>query len=427
MDYKKNIEKNTAIIEITLPRNEYDDFEEKAYEKDKNQYKLEGFRAGKIPKKVLEKTYGSNIFFETAVNLILDKYYEEILAKEKDLDIIDRPDINVKSFDEKGITLVLTFPLFPEIKLGAYEGLEIEKEKVEVTDEEVDAELKKYQEQGARVIDVIDRPVANGDITTIDFEGKIDGVPFEGGTAKMHELEIGSHSFIDNFEDQIIGMNIGETKDVKVTFPENYHVAELKGKPAVFTVVLHGVKSKELPEINDEFASNCSTFETLEDFKKDIRRELLEKKEKDAEYNLEDKLISMISEKTEVEIPEVFVRDQLEEDIKRIDMSLQYQGINLDTYCKITGTTVEDFKKSRRGAAEENVKAQLVIQEIVKKENIKAEPEEVEAKIAEYAKSMNMTAEDYKAKAPANIVNSVTNAVIIEKLFKMLKEKNNIK
>lgn len=427
MEYTKKIAKDVATIEIKLTRDEYEEFAVKAYEKDKAHYNVEGFRKGKAPKKVIEKAYGEQVFFETAVNMIIEKHYFDILDKEKKLNVIDRPDVSLKSFDDKGITLSMRVQLFPEIKLGAYEGLEIEKNKVTVTEEDINAELKKYQEQSMRMVDILDKPVENGNLVVIDFEGKVDGVAFAGGTAKKYELEIGSHSFIDNFEDQIIGMNIGETRDINVTFPENYHEASLKGKPAVFTIVLHSIKTKEYPELNDEFASNCSTFETLEDFKKDIEKNILAEREKQAEYDVEEKIINEISKNTVVEVPEIFIQEQLEDELKRIENNLRYQGVDLKTYCQIVGTTVEKIKEDIRPSAKENVKSQLVIQEIVKKENIKAEDEEIDNKLEEIAKNMKKTKEEYMKMASPNVMNSIANSIIIEKLFKLLKEKNNIK
>ncbi|MBQ7306931.1 MAG: trigger factor [Clostridia bacterium] len=426
MKHTKKIEKNVVTFELKFSKEEYDSYEDKAYEKDKNEFKVEGFRKGKVPKKVIENTYGKQVFFETAVNLMLDDHYYQVLSQEKDLKIIDKPDIDVSSFNEKGLTIVVKLPLIPEVVLGAYEGLTVEKAKIEITEADVFSELKQYQEQAARMVDVTDRAVKNGDITVIDFEGKVDGVAFKGGTAKAYELEIGSHSFIDNFENQIIGMNIGDTRDIFVTFPENYQEKTLAGKPAVFTIVLHGIKEKELPELNDEFASNSSTFETLEEFKKDIEKNLREEKEKNAENDFEDKIIEMITDNSEFDVPEALVDDQLEDEMKRIDQNLRYQGIDLVTYCKFIGKTVEDFKAERRPFAKKNVKSQFVIQEIIKKENLTATQEEIDAKIDEYAKNSNMTREDFEKRSP-NVLERVENAIIVEKLFKMLKEKNNVK
>ena len=426
MKHTKKIEKNLVTFELKFTKEEYDLYEEKAYEKDKNEFKAEGFRKGKVPKAIIERNYGKQIFFETAVNLMLDDHYDKIVNEEKELKIINKPDIDVASFNEKGLTLVIKLPLIPEVVLGAYTGLTVEKAKVEVSEADVFAELKRYQEQAARLVEVKDREVKNGDLTVIDFEGKVDGVAFKGGTAKAYELEIGSHSFIEGFEEQIVGMNIGDTRDIFVTFPTNYQEKTLAGKPAVFTIVLHGIKEKELPALDDEFASNSSTFETLEEFKKDIEKNLREEKEKNAENDFEDKIIEMITDTTEFDVPEVFVDDQLEDEMRRIDQNMRYQGIDLATYCKFIGKTVEEFKAERRPFAKKNVKSQFVIQEIVKKENLTATQEEIDAKIEEYAKNSNMTKEDFVKRSP-NVLERVENAIIVEKLFKMLKEKNNVK
>ena len=430
MEYTKNKEKNFVNIELTITKEEYAEFDKKAYEKDKGQYTVNGFRKGQVPKGIIEKNYGANVFFETAVNLVLDKYYDEIIEKEKDFinfdDVIDKPDFDIKSFDDNGLTITIKFQLFPEVTLGAYEGLEFEKAKVTVTEDDVMEELKKYQEQSARMVDVVDRAVVDGDIVNIDFEGKVNGVAFPGGTAKKYDLTIGSHSFIEGFEPQIIGMNIGETKDINVTFPENY-TPELAGKDAVFTVVLHSIKEKQLPEINDELASDCSTFSTLEELKADIKENILKTRERQAEYDVEDKIVAEITKNTVVDIPQVFIENQLEDDMKRIEANLKYQGIDMATYCKISGKTVDEIKEERRPAATENVKSQIVLQEIIKREKITASEEEVDAKIQERADGMKITKEKYLETAPKNIMNNIQETIIVEKLFKLLKEKNTIK
>ena len=430
MEYTKSKEKNLVNFELKISKDEFAVFDKKAYEKDKGQYYVNGFRKGQVPRSIIEKNYGPNVFFETAVNLVLDEYYDKLLDDEKDFinldEVIDKPAVDIKSFDDNGLVISIKFQLYPEVTLGAYEGLEIEKAKVTVTEDDIMKKQKKYQEQSARMIDVVDRPVKDGDIVNIDFEGKVDGVAFPGGTAKKYDLTIGSHSFIEGFEPQIIGMNIGDTRDINVTFPENY-TPELAGKPAVFTIVLHSIKEKQLPEINDELAADCSTFNTLEELKNDIKESILKSRERQSEYDVEDKIVAEITKNTIVDIPEVFIENQLEDDMKRIEANLKYQGIDMATYCKISGKTIEEIKEERRPSAIENVKSQLVLQEIIKKENITATQEEVDAKIQERADSMKVTKEKYLETAPKNILSNIQESVIVEKLFKLLKEKNNIK
>ena len=423
MKYESIVEKNIATISVTMEKTEFEDFTNLAYQKEKSKYSVKGFRKGMAPKGVIESTYGLDVFYDEAFKLIFDKYYVEIIEKEK-LDVIDSPDLDVKSMDDKELKFNIIVPVFPEIKLGAYTDLTFTKAKVEVTEDDIKAELDEVKKQSVRKVEVKDRALKDGDIATIDFEGKVDGVVFQGGTAKNHELKIGSHTFVDTFEEQLIGMNVDETRDVTVKFPDNY-VEELKGKTAVFTVVLHKIVEEQYPELDDEFASEHSSFETMAEYKEDIRKNIQAEKERKAEYDLEEDIIKKISETTEIDIPQVLIERQLDDDMKNIEANLMQQGISLDIYCKYVQTTPQKIREDRRQFATESVKNQLVIQEIVKKENLKAEEDELNTKLDEYAKNMRTTREELVEKNH-NIVNRIENSIIIEKLFKMLKEKNNI-
>ena len=381
---KKQLKDNKYEVTMTLDAKEWEDAVEQAYQKNKGKFSVQGFRKGKTPRRVLEKTYGENLFYEDAIDGSFYRYYFDVLSKEKEIQPVAAPDLDIKEISkEKGLTLVVTIQCKPDVEMGEYKGLTIKAQPVKVTKKDVDAEIDKAVKSQVKFVEVKDRAVKDGDIATIDFSGSIDGVKFEGGTATDYDLEIGSHSFIDNFEEQLIGLKVGESKDVKVNFPENYHQESLKGKPAVFAVTVKAIKEKKYPEINDELASSVSEFETVEAWKKDIEAKLKERLTKEAERKQENDLVEAVVANCKVTVPDVMVEQQIEDYIEDFARSLSYQGLSLEGYLAYTGSTIEQLKESRREDAKKTVKTRLVLEQIIEKEKLAVTEEDVEKKYNE--------------------------------------------
>ena len=428
MTYKIGEKKDGKLtVEFKLNAEEWEAEVEKAYQKNKGKYKLDGFRQGKIPRKVLEKTYGEYLFYEDALNEVCDRTFFEFLEKEKDVQAVDYPEVSVKNLSKEGVEWVATITLMPEVELGKYDGLEVKKDKVSVTDKEVEAKLKDLQEKQARYVDVTDRPAKMGDLVNIDFAGSIDGVAFDGGTAKDYELELGSHSFISGFEEQVVGMKVDEQKDVKVEFPKEYHAKNLAGKPAVFAVKLLTIREKQVPEIDDKFASDVSEFNTLDELKKDTKEKIKAEKEADAERAFENKLVEEVVKNSKVDVPKVMVTNQIARNVEDMKRSLAMQGLSYEMYLGYVGLTDEQFRKSREEDTEKQIKTTLVLSELVKKEGIKAEESEVEDKIKELAEKMKKTVDELKKTMTESQKEVIENNIISEKVIKLLKDKNNIK
>ena len=426
MKYKiKKQEKNQVEISMSFTKEEWANYIDKSYEQNKGKYKVEGFRNGKAPKSVIEKMYGEHIFIEPALNIAFQYGYSEVLEKEQDLEPIADPKIDIKKLDKENLELHLVVEVMPEVKLGAYEGLEIKKEIRKATAEEVEHELHHAQEHAGRIVEV-EHDLENGNIAHIDFSGSIDGVKFEGGTATGYDLEIGSGSFIPGFEDQMVGMKKGETRDVKVTFPADYGAADLAGKEAVFEVKLHAIKEKQLPELDDEFAKDVSEFNTLEEYKKDIENHLNSHYAEHAERDAENDLIEEIAKNSEVEIPESMISQQQDAIMRDLEYRLMYQGLSLQDYAKYLDKTVEDIRAENKENAERMVKVRLVLEAIIKAEKLYITDEEVDAKLSELAKQEHKSLEEFKKSVNENRINYVKNDILMSKLINLLKEKNKI-
>ena len=429
MKYTQTREKNTLTITYNVPASEWADFDRRAYEQNKGKYNVPGFRKGHVPKNVLENRYGKGLFFEDALYLCAQEYYSEFLDKNKEVEPVARPTIDEKSvkLDEKGASFAIVVVVRPEITLGQYKGLTIAKtEPQKVKTADIDAELSKVRERNARFIEVTDRAVQDGDQVNIDYCGKLDGVPFDGGTAEKQPLTIGSHTFIEGFEEQLIGMNIGETHDINVTFPEDYHAENLKGKPVVFTVTINGITVKELPALDDEFAKDVSDFSTLKDYKADIKKELTERNAKDAERQDENKLIETVVTNTPIDIPDEMIEEQIDQYIEEFKYQLSYQGLDIDNYFKYTGTAMSDLRNNYRERAEKSVHTRLVFEEIVKAEKIKANKKAVEAKIKEYAENVGSNYKDFSKQLQPQDMYYFENQAITEELLALLKKENTI-
>ena len=378
---------NEVKFEITVEAAKFEDAMKKVYFKSAKYFNIPGFRKGKAPMQIVEKYYGPEIFYEDAFNEVAQEALEEAVEENK-LDVVSRPEVDVKQM-EKGKDLIFTVVMQtkPEAEVSKYKGIEIKKVEYNVTDEDIEHELHHMQEHNSRLISVEDRAVESGDTTTIDFEGSVDGVPFEGGKAENYDLEIGSNTFIPGFEDQIIGMKIDEEKDVKVKFPEEYFSKELAGKDAVFKVKLHEIKKKELPELDDEFAKDVSEFDTLKELKADIKAKKEKQNEEKAKYETQDAVIKALCDKTKVEIPSGMVEMEVENMLKDFEQRLAYQGLNLEQYFKMMGKTEEEVKKEYEPQAIEGIKSRLALEAVIKAEKIEATDKEVEDKMKEMAKN----------------------------------------
>lgn len=392
----ENLEKNMVKLTIEATAEEFEAATEKAYLKNRGKMNVQGFRKGKAPRKIIEKMYGTEVFYEDAANLIIPEAYEKA-ANESGLDIVSQPDIDVVQI-EKGKAFIFTalVAVKPEVTLGAYKGVEVKKADVSVTDEEINAELDKVREQNSRLIAVEDRAAKDGDQTVIDFEGFVGGVAFEGGKGEDYPLVLGSHSFIDTFEEQLVGKKIGEEVEVNVKFPEQYQAEELAGKDAMFKVTIKEIKEKEMPALDDEFASDVSEFDTLDEYKADIKAKLAEKKEKDAVRAKEDAVVDKIVEGATMEIPDAMLDTQVRQMADEFAQRIQSQGLSVEQYFQFTGMDSKKFIETLRPQAMKRIQSRLVLEAIVKAENITVSDEELEKEIADMAAMYQMEADKLK-------------------------------
>ena len=393
----EKLEKNMAKLTVEVSAEDFKAAIKKAFNKNKNRFAIPGFRKGKAPQAMIEKMYGEGVFYEDAADEAINASYAEAM-KESGLDIVSRPEVTIEKIgkDEPFVYSALV-AVKPEVTLGQYKGVEVEKADASVSAEDVEAELKKVQEQNARLLTVEDRGVEDGDQTVIDFEGFVDGKGFEGGKAEDYPLTIGSHSFIDTFEEQLIGKKIGEECEVNVTFPTEYHAADLAGKPATFKVTVKEIKVKELPELNDEFASEVSEFDTLDEYKKDVEKKLAEKKEIEANSKNEDAVVAKVVENATMEIPDKMIDAQAENMVQDMARRMQSQGLSLDMYLKYTGMTVEQMKEQARPEAEKRIRTRLVLEAVAKAENIQISDEKVDEEVAKMAEAYKMEVEKLKS------------------------------
>lgn len=392
----EDLGKNSYKITVEVSAEDFAKAYDKAYQKNKNKIQIQGFRKGKAPLALIEKSYGPGVFYEDAANFAINDTYEAA-AKESGLDIVSRPEIDVEKI-EKGQSFIYTavVAVKPEVKLGQYKGIEVDRVTAEVTDEELNAEVDKLREQNARTITIDDAPVADGDMVKLDYEGSVDGVAFEGGKAENADLTIGSNTFIPGFEEQLIGMNIGEEKDINVTFPEEYHAEELKGKAAVFKCKINAITRKELPEADDEFAQDVSEFDTLDELKNDLKAKLLESKEKEIKTAKENAVVDKVIENSEMEIPAAMINDQAERMVEEFAQRLQYQGLSIEQYLKYMNMDVEQFVETTKPQAEKRIKYRLVLEAIAKAENIEASEEDVDKEITTMAEQYKMEKDKLK-------------------------------
>ncbi len=416
------VETNLYEIEFDADKATFDAAIEKVYRKEVKKISIPGFRKGKAPRSIIEKMYGKGVFYEDAVNEIIPDAYESAI-KESGLTVVSRPEFDIVTIDENGVVLKAKFYVKPEVSLKEYKGIKATKTVEAVTEENINSEIEMVRARNGRIVEITDRAVEDGDIAVIDYEGFCDGVAFDGGKGEKYELAIGSHSFIPGFEEQIIGHNIGESFDINVKFPEEYHSNDLAGKDAIFKIVLHGIKKNELPELDDEFAKDVSEFDTFDEYKADIKAKLEKKNEKAAENAVEEQIINALIENLEAEIPAPMFENEAENFVRDYDSRLRMQGLDLQTYCKYTGQTLETLREQFKPMAERQVKTRLALEKIVELEAIAASDEEVEAEYENLANAYGMKAEEVKKYVEADAVRA---DLCVKKAVDFIKENADI-
>ena len=421
----KAAEKSTVKITLKFDGEEWKAAIQNAYLKTRGRFAINGFRKGKAPRNVIENVYGKGVFFEDALNNLFNENYGKVIDKEaKKFTVVGDPEVSVDKLEEDNVTIVAVVPVKPEVKISAYTGMKIKQFAYTVEDAEIDAELNRVLDRNARKVAVTDRAAQDGDIVNIDFVGTVDGVKFDGGEAEGYDLTLGSGQFIPGFEAQVVGMNIGDTKDVNVTFPENYQAENLKGKAAVFAVKLNGIQAKELPEVTDEFIKDATGSENLEAYKAKTRERLEKQAERRANDATENSILEAISANAEVEIPQAMIEREIDSLVKKFEYQLMYQGLKLQDYLDFLKIPVSEFRKNYEEQAKKNVLNQLVISQLIKDEKIEATDEEVDAQIAKQAAEVNKTTEEYKKNMDPRQFDYISSDIVITKLFNFLKANN---
>ena len=422
---EKTENKNEVKLEFTIEAKKFDEAIMKVYQKSARYFNIPGFRKGKAPFNIVERMYGDEIFYEDAFNELVPSIYEKEIEDNK-IEAVSKPEINIVKM-KKGEDLVFTalVQTKPEVKLGKYKGIELKKVEYPVTDEDVEHELAHVQEHNARIITVEDRPVQDKDIAVIDFQGFVDGKAFEGGKAEKHELEIGSKTFIPGFEDQVIGMKVGEEKDINVKFPEDYFSKDLAGKDATFKVKLHEIKEKQLPALDDEFAKDVSEFDTLKDYKTSIKEKKQAQNDDKAKHETENLAIEAVSNETKIDIPSGMIETEIDALIRDLEQQLSYQGINLDQYLKIMNKTRKEIEENYKEQAEKNVKSRLILEAIIKEEKIESTDEEINAKIKEMATNYGRKEEELSKNEA--LKEYISNTIKTEKAIELIIKNAKIK
>ena len=421
MSTMEKIEKNKVKLTFSVDAARFEEGMQYSYNKNKGNIAVQGFRKGKAPRKLIEAQYGKAVFYDDAINFVMPEAYETAV-KENNLDVVSRPEIDVTAIHENGVSFTAEVYTKPEVKLGEYKGLKYTKMDEEPTDEEIDAELKKEQEKNARIVTVTDRPVQNGDIATIDFKGFMDGEAFEGGEGKDFDLEIGSHSFIDTFEDQLVGKNVGDDVEVNVTFPENYGQASLAGKPAKFEVEIKDIKVKELPELNDEFVQDTTEFENLNEYKNEIAGKLIVAKKQQAKNKMEEDLVTALVEGCEMDVPQVMIDNDIDMKIEDFSRNIQSQGLSLDVYLQYMGQTVESMREAYRPMSEKQVKARLALEAVANAENFTVEEADLDAEVEKIAKAYGMEKDVLKSALRPEDTENITKDIKVQKAVQFIKD-----
>lgn len=397
MSTVENIDVNKMKITFSVDAGKFEEGMNYSYNKNKKRINVQGFRQGKAPRRIIEVQYGKEIFYDDAINYVLPEAYEKA-AKESNLDIVSKPDIDVKEIsDTDGVTFTAEVYIKPEVKIENYKGVKCKKVEVSVSDEQIQSEIDKAREKNSRMVQVADRAIQEKDLAVIDFKGFIDGIPFEGGEGKDYELQIGSHTFIDNFEEQLIGKNIGDDVEVNVTFPEEYGKKELAGKPAQFKVEIKDIKFKELPELNDDFVQDVSEFNTVDEYKNDISAKLLEVKKKEAENTKQEEVLGKLIDLAEMNVPQAMIEMEIDNKINDFKNNITRQGLSIDMYLQYMGQSMENMREAYRIVSEKQVKGRLVLEAIAEKENFPITEEEVDAEVKRIAQAYGMEEEKLKS------------------------------
>ena len=418
-------EKSQVKLTITLDKTDWESAIKKAYEKNKSKFNIQGFRKGHVPFNVIVGQYGKEFFYEDAINLSIQEYYPQILKSETEkIYAVGDPDFSLDSVSADGCAIIAMIPVMPEVKLGAYTGIKLQKVEYNVTDADVENRISTILNNYAKEENVTDRAAKLGDITVIDYSGSVDGKLFDGGTASGQRLELGSNTFIPGFEDGVVGMTIGEEKDIPVTFPADYHAEELKGKAAIFKVKLNEIIVKSIPALTDEFVKEHLHEDTAEAYKAKIRETMEKDNASRANNENEDNLLNKIAETTEVEIPDAMIEDEITSMVQNFSYRLMYQGLKIEDYYKYAGITEQGLRDSYKEQAAQRVKKQLIVNNIIEKEKIVATDEEVDAKVKEQAESVNKSFEEYKKGMDARQFDYIKNSIVVDKLFKFLTENN---
>lgn len=397
MSTVENIDVNKMKITFSVDAGKFEEGMNYSYNKNKKRINVQGFRQGKAPRRIIEVQYGKEIFYDDAINYVLPEAYEKAV-KESNLDIVSKPDIDVKEIsDTDGVTFTAEVYIKPEVKIENYKGVKCKKVEVSVSDEQIQSEIDKAREKNSRMVQVADRAIQEKDLAVIDFKGFIDGIPFEGGEGKDYELQIGSHTFIDNFEEQLIGKNIGDDVEVNVTFPEEYGKKELAGKPAQFKVEIKDIKFKELPELNDDFVQDVSEFNTVDEYKNDISAKLLEVKKKEAENTKQEEVLGKLIDLAEMNVPQAMIEMEIDNKINDFKNNITRQGLSIDMYLQYMGQSMENMREAYRIVSEKQVKGRLVLEAIAEKENFPITEEEVDAEVKRIAQAYGMEEEKLKS------------------------------
>ena len=419
-------ENGLYVANVNYTAEEWDKALNNAYEKNKGKYNVPGFRKGHAPRNIIEKNYGVGVFLNEALDEVYYATYTTILREHEEVKPVEAPALDIQKLDENGLEFTLKISCVPEFELAQYKGLTFTKQKVEVTEDQIKEEIEHELLRASRLVET-NKPVKNDDFVTLDFDGYIDGKQFDGGKAENYQLKIGSHTFIDTFEDQLFGLNIGDKKDVVVTFPADYHVADLAGKPATFKVEIKNIRERVMPELNEEFVSNSTEFETVEDFKASIKDRLLKQAEQHADIELDNDMLDKIIDDTNVTVPEVLAEDETKRQLQNMEAQMRYQGIDLEAYAKYIGKTVDELKAEVKVQATRNVKARLVLEKLIKTENLDVTEKDIDNKLEEMAKNVGKTVEEYKKQVNDNMVNQIANDLLMKKIVDFLHANNEIK
>ena len=420
--------KDNGIFEanVNVDKKEWEEALNSAYEKNKGKFNVPGFRKGHAPRNIIEKNYGIGAFMNEALDEIYYKAYTQVLREHEEVKPVDAPSLDIKKMDDNGLEMVLTIVCVPEFTLAQYKGLTFKKQEVKVEEKDIEEAIRRELLRASRLVETKE-PVKNDDFVNLDFDGYVDGKQFQGGKAENYQIQIGSHTFIDNFEEQLIGLNIGDKKDVVVTFPAEYHEKSLAGKPATFKCEIKNIRKREMPELNEEFVSNSTEFETVEEYKNSIKERLTKEANDRADIEVDNDMLDKIIDSTEFTAPEVMVEEEFKRQLNGMQAQMRYQGITLEQYAEYLGKSVDDLKADIKATSARNVKARLVLEKLIKDENLDITEADIDNKIAEMAKNVGKEVEEFKKQVNNDMVNRIANELLMKKLIDFLHANNEIK